>query len=107
MQIKLSTKELLILLDVIIFSHKKFHRAEFSALIGTNEQSRKELREQVLEALIECFSDNDIDVDMNFNENNLRNIKGYFDHFMQYEDYEREARFKRDDLMALFKKLIG
>lgn len=101
MQITLTKKELLVLLDVLIFVHTKFHREEFSALTGHQDETRIDLRKKVIEALVDLFSANNHEIKISFSKSDKDNIEAAFNNFMLLSDYEQEGRFVSKDVLDL------
>lgn len=104
MKVRLTIKDLLILLDVILFAHVQFHKDEFSALLGTSDESRTELREKIVEAIIDGLSDKS-EKEINLTDTDILNLLGYMNNFPVYKDYEKQNRFKGMDIEKIKHKL--
>jgi hypothetical protein len=105
MQNTLTKKELLVLLDIIIFSHVRFHKEEYHTLSGLDDETRVILRQKILEKIIDCFSNNFEEISIEFSKIDIENLSVHLIHFMIYSEYENLGRFKRSDLDSISKKL--
>src|SRR5262249_2588127 len=105
MKITVSLKELLVILDIILFAHVRFHKSEYNALLGTDEESRNELREKITNYIIDVLSDNKETKEIELTETDLTNLIGYSNHFEIYKNYEMRKRFRGDDIENLKSKL--
>src|SRR5215469_5647749 len=105
MKMKVTLKELLIMLDIILFAHVRFHRAEYSALLGTDDESRRVLSEKINNYITDILSDNKKTYKIDFTDADLINLIGFCNHFEFYEEYEKRGRFNRNDIKTLKERL--
>ncbi len=105
MKITVTIKELLVMLDVILFGHVRFHKYEYHALVGTPDASREDLTERITNTIIDVLSNKNETEEIEFADIDIINLLGYIYNFAIYKDYERYNRFKGEDIEDLKKRL--
>lgn len=105
---KVTLKDLLIMLDMIIFAHVRFHKAEYGALLGTDVGSRDDLKRKIINYIIDSLSDGFDSIEIELSDTDLTNLLGYSNpyHFEPYIEYEKRGRFKKEDIEELRERLI-